>query len=145
MKKFLFALAILASTAHAETTWNKISSKPNSDSTIAEVAVMADNMTCTGVNYVKFSNLYNEKTKRHYGFVQAVQFGIYRSKYDVIVISQPGPTTDFIDADTKDVLAKGATEPGKKEVVYPKTLLGDIFNMVCAKELTEQPSKKTDI
>lgn len=146
MKKYLMTLAILTTTvAHAETNWTKIASKPNQDGTIIEVSVMADNMTCMGVNYVKFHNLYNEKSKRHYGFVQAVQFGIYRSKYDTIVVIQPGPTTDFIDTDNKEVLQKGASEPGKKEIVFPKTLQGDIFSLVCEKELSDPPGKKTDI
>lgn len=145
MKKLLLVLALLAANVHAETNWTKVTSKPNQDGTISEVLLLADNMTCLGVNYVKFSNLYNEKNQKHFDYIQAFQFGIYRSKDDTQVLMQPGPTTDFIEHDTTTVLATGVKTLGKKEVVYPKTLMGDIFNITCKKELMGENTRKEDI
>jgi ribosomal protein L11 len=146
MKKFFLAIALLTSSVHAEPNWNKISTKPNTDGSMNEILLLVDNMSCNGINYVKFANLLNDKTKKHYSFIQAVSFNIYRSKYDSIVVAQPGPTTDFVDAETKEVLSKGIVESGRKEIVFPKTILGDIFSMACEKELAEaSTTKKSDI
>jgi hypothetical protein len=147
MKKFLLLAALLAGSAHAEITWKKVSTKPNTDGTMNEMFVLVDNMSCKGVNYAKMTNLYNEKAKKHFDYIQAFQIDIYQSKTDSLVILLPGPTTDFIDTETKEVLAPGIKDNGRKEIIYPKTPMGDIFLMACEKELKEgnKSEKKTDI